>query len=127
VPVKKDLPNECYSQTNEGLITTIDWRGVRTSDPDGVAYRSLAGHFSGTNNRVILDKTGLGGTFDVHLRWERDPPANAPGDAAGPAAAGPHAPSLFEAMEQQLGLRVESGKGAVEYMVVDRVEKPSGN
>ncbi len=128
IPSKKDLPNECYSRTSEGLITTIDWRGVRMSDPEGVAYRTLSGHLSGVNNRVIIDKTGLSGTYDVHLQWERDPPANAPGDQpAQPAPAGLHAPSLFDAMEKQLGLRLESGRGPVEYLVVDRVEKPSQN
>jgi uncharacterized protein (TIGR03435 family) len=112
VPVKKDLPNECYSRTDQGLVTTIDWRGVRISDPEGVAYRTFAGHFSGINNRVIIDKTGLTGTYDVHLQWERDPPATAPGDASAQAAsAGPHAASLFDAMEKQLGLRLESGRG----------------
>jgi len=128
VPVKKDLPNECYSQTNEELITTVDWRGVRMSDPEGVAYRTLAGHFSGINNRVIIDKTGLTGTYDVHLQWEKDPPPTAPGEAAAQTTpAGPHAPSLFDAMEKQLGLRLESGRGPVEYLVVDRVEKPLQN
>jgi uncharacterized protein (TIGR03435 family) len=124
VPVKKDLPNECYSQTNDGLITTIDWRGVRISDPVGVAYRSLTGHFSGINNRVVIDHTGLRGTYDVHLQWERDPPVTAQAEAA---PAGTHAPSLFDAMEKQLGLRLEPGRGPVEYLVVDRVEKPSQN
>ncbi len=123
VPVKKDLPNECYSQTNNGLVTTMDWRGVRMSDPDGVAYRTLAGHFSGINNRVIIDKTGLTGTWDVHLQWERDPPANAPADTPPEH----HAPSLFDAMQAQLGLKLESGRGPVEYLVVDRVERPSQN
>ena len=128
VPLKKDLPNECYSRTDEGLITTIDWRGVRMSDPEGVAYRSLSGHLSGVNNRVIIDKTGLTGTYDVHLQWEREPPATVPGDATAQAAPNePHAPSLFDAMEKQLGLRLESGKGPVEYLVVDRVDKPSRN
>jgi uncharacterized protein (TIGR03435 family) len=122
VPVKKDLPNECYRRTDEGLITTIDWRGVRMSDPEGVAYRTFAGHFSGMNNRVIIDKTGLTGTYNVHLQWERDPSATAPAESAGP-----HAPSLFDAMEKQLGLRLEGGRGPVEYLVVDRVEKPSAN
>lgn len=128
VPVKKDLPNECYSRTTEGLVTTIDWRGVRMSDPDGVAYRTLAGHLSGINNRVIIDKTGLAGTYNVHLQWERDPQPAAAADAAAPATqAGPHAPSLFDAMEKQLGLRLESGRGQVEYLLVDRVERPSPN
>jgi uncharacterized protein (TIGR03435 family) len=127
VPSKKDLPNECYSRTNEGLISTIDWRGVRMSDPQGVAYRTLTGHLSGINNRVIIDKTGLTGTYDVHLQWERDPPAGAPAAVAQPAPTEHHAPSLFDAIEKQLGLRLESGTGPVEYLSVDRVEKPSQN
>lgn len=128
VPLKKDLPNECYTRTNEGLITTMDWRGVRMSDPDGIPYRTLAGHLSGINNRVIIDKTGLTGTYDVHLRWERDAPVTAPADAlAQPALPENHAPSLFDAMEKQLGLRLELGRGPVDYLVVDRVEKPSPN
>jgi uncharacterized protein (TIGR03435 family) len=125
VPVKKDLPNECYSRTDQGLVTTIDWRGVRMSDPDGVAYRTLSGHFSGMNNRVILDRTGLTGTYEVHLQWEREPPAIPAGDTTAQTTL--HAPSLFDAMEKQLGLRLESGRGPVEYLVVDRVERPSQN
>lgn len=125
-PVKKDLPNECYTRTTEGPVTMIDWRGVRMSDPNGVAYRTLTGHLSGINNRVIIDKAGLTGTYDVHLRWERDPGTT--GIQATPeAAATPQAPSLFDAMEKELGLRLESGRGPVEYLVVDHVEKPSPN
>lgn len=128
VPVKKDLPNECYSQTNEGLLTTIDWRGVPMSDPDGVAYRTFAGHFSGINNRVIIDKTGLTGTYNVHLQWERDPPlteaVNAQTETSPTRLP---APSFFDALEKQLGLRLESGRGPVDYLFVDRVERPSQN
>ena len=127
VPVKKDLPNECYSSKNDGLVQTMDWRGVTMSDPTGVAYRSLAGHLF-INKRPVIDKTGLKGTFDVHLRWARDPdPAavGAPGDTA--PSAEPSAPSIFDAMEEQLGLKLESGRGPVEYLIVDHVEKPSEN
>ncbi len=82
VPKKQDLPNECYSSTSEGLVQTMDWRGVRMSDPTGVAYRSLSGHLN-VNDRPVIDKTGLTGTFDVHLRWARDP--NTPDAPADPA------------------------------------------
>ena len=98
------------------------------SDPEGVAYRSLAGHFSGINNRVIIDKTGLTGAYDVRLQWERDPAPAAPAEASAPVTqAAPHAPSLFDAMEQQLGLRMQKTKAAVEVMVIDKIEKPSAN
>ena len=89
------------------------------SAPAGVAYRSLAGHLT-VNNRPVIDKTGLAGTFDVHLRWARDPDtADAPAD--------PGAPSIFDAVQEQLGLKLEPGRGPVEYMIVDHVERPSGN
>jgi uncharacterized protein (TIGR03435 family) len=86
--------------------------GVRVSEAGGVAYRTLAGHLSGINNRQIIDKTGLTGIYDVHLRWERDGVATAV-DASQQSLAEPHAPSLFDAMEKQLGLRRESGTGRV--------------
>ncbi len=124
VPKKQDLPNECYSARNEGLVTTMDWRGVKMSDPAGVAYRTLSGHLT-AGRRPMIDKTGLTGIYDVHLRWTRDPEPGA-SDAA-VATADPTAPSIFDAMEQQLGLKLEAGRGPVEYVVVDHVEKPSDN
>jgi bla regulator protein blaR1 len=130
VPTKKDLPNECYSQKSDGLVQTMDWRGVRISDPTGVAYRTLVGHLS-INKRPVIDKTGLTGTFDVHLRWARDPEPEGflpPGDTAALApSAEPGAPSIFDAMEEQLGLKLESGRGPVEYLIVDGVERPGEN
>jgi uncharacterized protein (TIGR03435 family) len=125
VPQKQDLPNECYSSTSEGLVQTMDWRGVPMSAPAGVAYRSLAGHLT-VNGRPVIDKTGLTGTFDVHLRWARDPDP----PAAGAAPSQPldaNAPSIFDAVQEQLGLKLEAGRGPVEYMVVDHVQKPGGN
>jgi uncharacterized protein (TIGR03435 family) len=67
----------------------------------------------------VIDKTGLSGTFDVHLRWAKD---GEPGDATITDA-----PSLAVALEEQLGLKLEARRAPVEYMVVDHVEKPSGN
>ena len=50
-----------------------------------------------------------------------------PGDAENPAAAADAGPSIFTALQEQLGLRLESGKGPVETLVIDHVEKPSKN
>jgi uncharacterized protein (TIGR03435 family) len=131
VPVKQDLPNECYSTHTEGLLQTLDWRGVRMSDPSGIAYRSLAWALSGPLRRAVIDKTGLAGTFDVHLRWSRDPepPDNsaAPAAAADLVAVNPNAPALSTAIEEQLGLKLEAGRGPVEHLIVDHVEKPGEN
>jgi uncharacterized protein (TIGR03435 family) len=122
VPVKKDYPNECWSQQTDGLVRTLDWRGVPMSDPGGVAYRTFAGQLSSFVNRAVIDATGLKGTFDVHLRWMGDPQ---PGEAVDPAGA--QAPSIFDALKEQVGLTLESGREPVEYMVVDHVERPSTN
>jgi len=65
--------------------------------------------------RPILDFTGLKGLYEVKLEWAL---------ARGPAAAGDSAgPSLFTALEEQLGLKLEGRKGPVEVLVVDSAEK----
>jgi len=68
-------------------------------------------------DRTVLDKTGLIGKYDFTLRWA---PLETSGDAS-------QAPSIFTAMQEQLGLRLESGKGPIEILVIDHVEKPSEN
>jgi uncharacterized protein (TIGR03435 family) len=67
----------------------------------------------------VIDKTGLTGKYDFQLQWtaregaETEPEANWP--------------SLFTAIQEQLGLKLEPGKGPVSVLVIDHVEKPSGN
>jgi uncharacterized protein (TIGR03435 family) len=71
------------------------------------------------------DKTGRAGKYDFKLDWTLDeaspagPVAGPPSDATGP--------SIFTAVQEQLGLKLESGKGPVEILVIDSVEKPSEN
>ena len=72
--------------------------------------------------RTVVDKTGLEGAYDIAVTWTPDPGLEQ--GAAQPEAAGA---SLFTALQEQLGLKLESGKGPVEVIVVDSAEKPSGN
>ena len=80
--------------------------------------------------RPVVDKTGLTGKYDFVLEWTPDvgaePALKASGMAsrAGPAPGGP---TIFTALQEQLGLRLESQKGPVENIVIDRAEKPSEN
>ena len=67
-------------------------------------------------DRAIVDKTGLDGTYNVHLEWAADALA----DDAGRT-------SIFSALQEQLGLKLESAKGPVEVLVVDGVERASAN
>jgi uncharacterized protein (TIGR03435 family) len=69
--------------------------------------------------RTVVDKTGFKGTFDVDLKWNPDEAtANPTTDTA---------PSIFTALQEQLGLKLESAKGPVEVLVIDSVSKPSEN
>ena len=64
--------------------------------------------------RTVVDNTGLNGEFGVKLEW-----SDGLADSSGP--------SLFTALQEQLGLRLESTKAPVEVIVIDQIEKPSEN
>ena len=78
-------------------------------------------------DRSVLDRTGLKGNFDFRLEWESEPdePSNS---GTGLIASRMHTgPSMFKAIEDQLGLKLEPVKGPVDVLVIDHVEQPSGN
>jgi uncharacterized protein (TIGR03435 family) len=76
--------------------------------------------FSGTDGRVVVDKTGLGEKkFDFDLKWTPDNKR-----AADPENAGP---SSFTALEEQLGLKLVSAREPVKVLVIDHFERPSPN
>ena len=88
--------------------------------------------------RTVVDKTGLTGTYD--FSWQFTPDMSqfrgqagtqsGPGGAANggtPTASDPEGTSLFTALQEQLGLKLEAGKGPVEIIVIDHIEKPSEN
>lgn len=82
--------------------------------------RSLAGEPE-IAGRPVVDKTGLTGGYDFTLRWTPDNPGAAPAD---PSA---QWPSLFTAVEEQLGLKLTPEKQPIDIIVVDSVEMPSEN
>jgi uncharacterized protein (TIGR03435 family) len=78
----------------------------------------FAGVPGGLPGRPVLDKTGFTGSFRVHLEFapiapDRDSESTKP--------------SIFSALAEQLGLKIESQKGTEEVLVIDHVEKPSAN
>jgi uncharacterized protein (TIGR03435 family) len=93
---------------------------------------NLANFLSSMLSRTVVDKTGIAGEFDFQLTFTPDTPAVPSPDAAGPRPAGGAAaadlgPDIFAAMQEQLGLKLESAKGPVEILVIDSVERPSEN
>ena len=91
----------------------------------------LATYLSRLVDRTVVDKTGITGTFPVHLTFAPDQAA--PGQVLGPPidegdpGTSTDGASIFTAIQEQLGLRLESGKGPVDVLVIDNVEKPTQN
>ena len=69
----------------------------------------------------VKDMTGLEGLYSFHLSWTPDDARTSSGDAAS-------GPSIYAAIQEQLGLKLEAGKGTIEFLVIDKAEKsPVGN
>jgi len=81
---------------------------------------------AGIGDRVVVDRTGLKGTYDFDLTFERDG-LPAAGSDVREAATRLEGSSVFSALQEQLGLKLESTKAPVEFLIVDHVEKPSEN
>jgi uncharacterized protein (TIGR03435 family) len=100
---------------------------MRAGDASGIAVPiPLLARFLGqTLGRPVLDKTGLTGRYDINLHWTPDQMSQdlTPG-APIPQADGP---SLFTALQEQMGLRLESATGPVEQLVIERADRRSEN
>jgi uncharacterized protein (TIGR03435 family) len=105
-----------------------------------VAIEFLATSLSQQLGRKVVDQTGLKGNYDFDLKWAPDQGPGGPGGMMGAGPGGPppgspggdapppadsSGPSIFTAVQEQLGLKLESAKGQVEMLVIDSVEKPS--
>jgi uncharacterized protein (TIGR03435 family) len=75
---------------------------------------TLAEQLSMIVGRDVVDQTGITGRYDLKLQWTPDDAADS-------------GPSLFTALEEQLGLKLEPAKGPVQVLVIDHVEMPSAN
>jgi uncharacterized protein (TIGR03435 family) len=96
----------------------------------GVPLEMLTAALSRQLGRPVIDHTRLKGHYDFKLQWTPEPGQSGgplPPGVEGPPPADLNGPSLFTAIQEQLGLRLESQKGPVDVLVVDRVEKPSEN
>ena len=98
-----------------------------------VPISQLVTSLTQASGRTVLDKTELAGKYDFTLHWTPDEEGGAtlkPADSGQPAneiASTASGPSIFTALQEQLGLKLEPGKGPVECLVVDHVEQPSEN
>lgn len=91
---------------------------------NGAAPAQLAGALSARVDRPVFDRTGLTGRFDIELAWTPDTPASQPDTAGAAASTGS---SIFTAIQEQLGLSLNAARGAVDVLVMDHAEKPTGD
>lgn len=88
----------------------------------GITMQDAARDLSGELGRTVVDKTGLNGSYDLQLTWT--PEAGAGDGTQADAASGP---TLFTALQEQLGLKLEAAKGPVQILVIDTIQKPGEN
>ncbi len=142
----KDGPKFKESNESDPSIIDLAARGMPLSPrpPVAVIRRGLlhaqettmttvAGLLSEILGRMVVDKTGLKAKYDLKVIWQPDENQIANFDqmrvaeGMGAPAPDPLGPSLFTALEEQLGLKLESDKAPVEMLVVERIERPSAN
>jgi uncharacterized protein (TIGR03435 family) len=100
---------------------------------NGQPISGITSFLSSQLGRLVIDKTGLTGGYDITLSWTPDgfraggPGPPLPPGAPAPPPIDPDGPPLVTALQEQLGLRVEPTKGPVEVLVIDSVQQPSEN
>jgi len=123
--VSKDGPKLGALQTSENFVNTGNHR-IQVQMSNSVAV--LAEELSEVVGRDVVDKTGIAGRYKLDLNWAADDQSVS--SITGSVSVVPTAdtgPSIFTALQEQLGLKLEPGKGPVEVMVVDHVQLPTEN
>ena len=123
-------PKLTKNDTNPNGLPSLMFRGLGTLPAQNASMADLANVMqAAVLDRPVVDRTGITGRFDFTLTWTPDdsqfgglgvrvPPPSTAADAP---------PGLFTAIQEQLGLKLESTKAPVDVLVVDRVERPSEN
>jgi uncharacterized protein (TIGR03435 family) len=81
----------------------------------GISMDLLARNLGVRAGRIVIDRTGLQGLFDLTLSFSRDPSPDS------------DSPSLFTALQEQLGLKLEPGRSPLTTLIVERIERPTEN
>ncbi len=114
------------NKATEGPMNMRMNRGQLTAQR--MPIQNLCNALANILGRPVVNQSGLEGSFDYKLEWTPDPTPSLPGDASeGVSASDPGGPSLSAALQEQLGLRLESKKGPVEVIIIDRISKPTEN
>jgi uncharacterized protein (TIGR03435 family) len=125
------------SPLQPGRPAPCAWLGYRSRlTYDALPLEELANFLSGHVWRLVVDRTGLTGLFDVDFTWTPDqlPPPDAPDriivggteiDLTGGVTIDPNGAALLTSLREQLGLRLEATRAPVEVLVVERIDRPT--
>ena len=115
--------------TRCGAVRVILEPGGARTQGGKVPMAEFARTLSMVTGRTVIDRTGFGGLFDVQMTFLPDDstPAMPPPPPDVAAALESKTPSILSALQEQLGLKLESTRGPVEVIVIDHAERPSGN
>lgn len=97
---------------------------------NGAPLAMLVNMLSQMTGRTVVDRTGLTGSYQIDLKWTPTPdqlPPGPPPPGVELPPVDPNGPSLFTALQEQLGLRLDSQRGPVDVLVIERIEAPSEN
>lgn len=135
--LKEATPGDTYAngiKGPDGVSHAGSMRmGLHQLEGQGVLVATLVNLLSQQLHQTVIDKTGLTGKYDLELNWAPDqgldpmfkgPDGSQQRTDPAPDASGP---SIFTAIQEQLGLKLQSTKGPVETLVIDHVEMPSEN
>jgi uncharacterized protein (TIGR03435 family) len=138
-PSQQSAPATAPSTTGTGraplppgnMGTSVN-NGRGEMNAHAVPMMRLINFLSQQLRRPVIDKTDLKDFYDFHVEWTRDQNAGAAASTAGGAPPpatldAPSGPSIFTAVQEQLGLKLDSGKGPVEVLVIDDAQKPAAN
>lgn len=123
-------PDKVYKSGSRG---SAGWsqsgRGGGKITGQAIPIAALTGSLTQILGRTVVDKTGLKDVYDVTLQWATSDAGQAlvVNGADNAPSSEPTGATIFTAIQEQLGLKLESAKGPVEVIVIDHVEKPSGN
>jgi uncharacterized protein (TIGR03435 family) len=107
--------------TEDGKPVCSIMMGPTAIHGGGLTLRFLANAMTGSAGRIVVDRTGLEGPYDFELRFA---PLTARGGGPPPSD---DRPSIFVAVQEQLGLKLEATNASVEVLVIDSVSMPMEN
>jgi uncharacterized protein (TIGR03435 family) len=118
-PPLEGQPPVCKAFASSNGSNMMIWEGPGMTLDEFSDFVMVASAFGFKFDRPLINRTGIAGRFDFHMEFAINDMLAAPSDSSGQ--------SIFTAIQQQLGLRIEPAKGHGEFLVIDHIERPTEN